>query len=355
MRILQVTSTAERRGAEVFAHQLGPLLAQRGHDVTTVALAEPDRAGPRLPFEVIAAPAGPTVLATPALVRRLRVHDVALAHGGSTLMPVHLAARLARRPFVYRNIGDPTHWGALPGSRWRIGAPLRRAARVVALYPEAADFMIRSYRLDPTRVDIGSNAVDASQFPARTADDRRDGRARFGLYAESGPVIGYLGSLSEEKRPEWVLDVARALPEARVLVAGDGPMREELESAAASLGSGRVSFLGSVADPRSFLDALDVLLIPSRTEGVPGVLIEAALVGVPVVATAVGGLPSVLRDTQVGVAVDRNDVRGFIDAVRAVLEDPSAIQPDRAVAVRHHDIDAVADDWAATLQMALNR
>jgi glycosyltransferase involved in cell wall biosynthesis len=355
MRVLQVTSTAERRGAEVFAHQLGSLLERRGHEVTTVALQRPQHNGVTLPFEVIGPPIGPAVAATAALARRLRSHDVALAHGGSTLMPVHLAARLARRPFVYRNIGDPTHWGALTGARWRVGVPLRNASRVVALYPEAAHYLARTYRLDPTRMDVASNAVEASEFPQRTVEERGEERRRIGLGAEDGPVIGYLGSLSEEKRPEWMLEVAHALPHARVLVAGDGPMRAGLESDAVSRSLDGIRFLGSVAEPRRFLTALDLVALPSRTEGVPGVLIEAALVGVPVVATAVGGVPSVLHDTRAGVAVDPDDAEGFVEAIRSVLEDPNAIRADRATTVRHHDIEAVADDWSSTLQRAISR
>lgn len=343
LTVLQVTSSARRRGAEVFAAQLGEQLCASGHHVTTLAL-EPQG---DLPFERATRQRfDPRALA--ALTRRCRDHDVVVSHGGSTLAPVAAAATLARRPFVYRNIGDPSYWGRVRLADLRLGVPLRRAAHVVGLYDSAGNYLVRRYRVRPDRLTVISNAVDADRFPRRDDERRRAARATFNVGA--APVIGYLGSLSAEKRPKWAVDAASATG-ATLLVGGDGPMRADLERRCADHGvDGR--FLGVVSDAEEFLAALDLLVIPSRTEGIPGVLIEAALVGVPVVATGVGGVGEVMGRLGAGLVVDAGDHGGLCDSAAAALADPSGYLADRATVVRHHDLKVVAERWAQVLSAA---
>ena len=156
MRVLQVTSTNDRRGAETFARQLGVALRRLGLEVTDVALAPSDATDPQ-PFTVLG-PGRTHPRTLTNLHRAVRNHDVVVAHGGTTLQPVAAAATAARRPFVYRNIGDPEFWGRARGAGLRVGLPLRRAATVMALYPTAADYLRRRYRLRPDRVVLTSNA-----------------------------------------------------------------------------------------------------------------------------------------------------------------------------------------------------
>ena len=334
----------------MFADQLGPELVRRGHEVSTISLEHrSDEQG--LAFEELAVPGrGPRAILE--LARRARAWDVLIAHGGSTLLPVTAAAKLARRPFVYRNIGDPSFWGQSRGAKVRIGAPLRSAARVVALYPGAAQYMRDRYRVLPERLAVAPNAVDVARFPAITPAQRESVRAELGLTG-SQPVLGYLGNLSEEKRPEWALATVEALEDATLLMAGDGPLRDELEQRARSLGSRESTptcgLLGPVSDPQHFLAAIDVLLLPSATEGIPGVLVEAALVGVPTVATDVGGVRDALATMAAGVCVPVDDFDGFVAAVRAVATDPGGYRPDRDAALEHHAIEAVADRWEQVL------
>lgn len=343
MRILQLTTSTQRRGAEVFAHQLGEELGRRGHAVHTIALSGSDEPA-ALPFEVLGGTrAGPGTLRS--LARSARSDDVVIAHGGASLVPAAISSAVARRPFVYRNIGDPAHWGAVRGANLRVGAPLRRAAAVVALYRGARSYMVERYGLDPNRVAVASNAVDVDLFPERDADRRA--RARTALDLDGGgALIGYLGALSPEKRPEWVLEVARRLPNATALIAGDGPLRTELAAAA----PGNVRFLGSVGDPPGFLAALDVLVVPSRTEGVPGVLLEAALTGVPVVATDVGGVAEVAGPLSGVEVVGRDDLTGFTAAVGHALASGPATTDDRHAIQERHSMPRIADTWERVLR-----
>jgi glycosyltransferase involved in cell wall biosynthesis len=344
MRLLQVTASADRRGAEVFADQLAESLRRRGHVVDTVALC--DRPGP-LPFDPIGSGRfDPRVLAR--LGAAMRSHDVTVVHGGAGLAPVATVGALVRRPFVYRNIGDPAFWGAVRGAGLRVGLPLRRAARVVALYDTAARYMVATYHLRPGRVATASNAVDADRFPRRDALARRAARDALGVQ-DDRPLLGYIGALSAEKQPEWALQLVAAIDGAELVIAGDGPLRGDLEGTAARSAPGRVRFLGSVDTPREVLDALDVLVIPSRTEGIPGVLIEAAFVGTPVVATAVGGVGDVLGSIGGGIAVAASTAQDLLPAVQQVLGDAEGHIADRERVEAAHDMERVAAVWESVL------
>lgn len=349
VEILQVTTSTQRRGAEVFALQLGEELQRRGHGVTTVALsasADPER----LPFE----PLGRRRFDRRGLIRLVglaRAHEVVVAHGGASLVPVAVAGLLSRRPSVYRNIGDPSFWGGVRGADLRIGWPLRRATAVVALYDRAGRFMTDRYRVDRRRISVISNAVDADRFPRRDPIRKAAARATLGV-PEERPVLGYLGALSEEKRAEWAIDLVARLDGATLVVAGDGPQRAQLQARVSAGGTelaDRVRFLGPISDPASFLAALDVLVLPSRTEGVPGVLVEAALVGVPVVATDVGGVSEVLGCTGSGVAVAVDDFHGFVESVRSVLAEPADFVARREDVIGHHGIAQVGAEWERVL------
>lgn len=353
MRILQVTTSARRRGAEVFAYQLGRSMAERGHQLTTVALEPPD--GPAsLEFDQLGrGRSDPRSLLR--LTRFARANDVVVAHGGSTLAPVALCASAARRPFVYRNIGDPAYWGAARGVGMRVGLPLRSAAHVVALYDGAADYMARRYRIAPGRITVAPNAVDATLFPARTEATRRASRAELGIHDER-IVAGFLGNLSPEKRPEWALAVAEAIADSVCVVAGNGPMLETLEHRARTMGERRgvpaCRLIGPVDDPAGFLNSLDVLLVPSATEGIPGVLLEAALVGVPTVTTDVGGVAETVSRLRSGLCVARNDLTAFTAAARSMTSGTSQLLPNRPEVEQHYGMPRVSLIWEYVLEMA---
>ena len=112
--------------------------------------------------------------------------------------------------------------------------------------------------------------------------------------------------------------------DATVVVVGDGPLREELAREAARLGiAPHVQLLGDLADVRFALEALDVFVLPSRTEGMSNALLEAMAMGLPVVATAVGGTPEVIGDGQTGLLVATDDPSAIAAAITRLLDDPA--------------------------------
>jgi glycosyltransferase involved in cell wall biosynthesis/tetratricopeptide (TPR) repeat protein len=149
--------------------------------------------------------------------------------------------------------------------------------------------------IDPARIEIFSNGIDFDRLE-RDSDPDATRRARDGLgIPADAPVLGGVFRFSEEKRPLlWVAAagaVARHDPRVHFLVCGDGPMRQEMATLAASLGLGdRFHLPGSKANIAVWYKAMDVVMLTSRHEGLPNVLIEAQGLGVPVVAPLVGGI-----------------------------------------------------------------
>ena len=343
--ILHLISSNQRRGAETFGVELGAELTRRGHDVQVVAVTA-SSVGPFLDVEV-AGRSRLDPLGTAAIVRRARKAQVVVSFGSISLQAAAIASTAARRPFVYRNIGDPSVWGDVRGANLRIGAPLRRASHVVAVFPRAKDVLESRYRLDSGKVSVIPRGVPADRFPVVTDADRTAARARLGL-DEDRRWVAYVGSLTPEKDPLLALAAVAHLPDAGIVVVGDGPLASELATDT-RLPPGRKRILGPVDDVRPVMAACDALLITSHTEGVPGVAIEAGLSGLPVVAPRVGGIPFVVIDGETGVLVDGRDPAAFGDRVAEALRSPllgaAAAQRTRAV----FSMSSVAAAWESRL------
>jgi glycosyltransferase involved in cell wall biosynthesis len=151
-------------------------------------------------------------------------------------------------------------------------------------------------------------------------------RRELGL-ADGTKLVGIVARLVPIKNHRLFLQaaklVAEAVPEARFLVVGDGELREELEAYARDLGlDGSVLFTGWRRDlPRVYAD-LDVVVLTSINEGTPVSLIEAMAAGVPVVATAVGGVPDVVAGGETGYLVEAGDAEGLAEAIIKLLRHP---------------------------------
>jgi glycosyltransferase involved in cell wall biosynthesis len=140
------------------------------------------------------------------------------------------------------------------------------------------------------------------------------------------PIIGVVGRLSPEKGVEVALRVfelvRRRVPSAQLYVVGEGPERVALEEDARRLGLGdSVVWLGYQEDLKRLYSRMSVFLLPSRSEGLPNVVLEAMALGLPVVATAVGGVPEVVTDGRSGFLTSSEDVEGLARRVADLLED----------------------------------
>ena len=175
-----------------------------------------------------------------------------------------------------------------------------------------------------SRVTCIRNGIDLEGKPVQT--DRC--RTRKDLGVDSGTcLIGTVGRLTPVKGISCLLEAARLLlgqgANVKVLVVGDGSIRKDLEAQAHDLGiSENVVFLGHREDTGELLQALDIFVLPSLSEGVPMALLEAMAASRAVVASRVGGVPEIVEDGFQGFLVEPMDVKGLVEKCLRLMESP---------------------------------
>ncbi|HEX4611085.1 MAG TPA: glycosyltransferase [Urbifossiella sp.] len=239
------------------------------------------------------------------------------------------AVRLAHRaglPVVLKVHGsDVLQLDEFPARRRGTVAALRGADRVVAVSRDLAQ-KVGELGADPGRVHLVYNGVDADVFhPGNRAEARR----QLGLDPVR-PAVLYVGNLLPVKGPDILIDACARLAGRGVgfdlHVIGKGPLRPTLERQAADRGIGdRVRFHGVIAHDRLpvWFRAASLLALPSRSEGVPNVLLEAAACGTPFVASRVGGVPEVAHLGASRLAPP-GDPDGLADAIATTITAPAA-------------------------------
>jgi glycosyltransferase involved in cell wall biosynthesis len=238
IRILHVLTTDGRRGAETSALMVRDELRTRGHIADAVALvAAAD--GAHLDIPVL----GSKRLGLPtlrALRRAARGSDLVIAHGSSTLPACSIALAASGIPFVYVNIGDLEYWAGSGVKKLRTRALLRRPRAVAARSERSAQTLRTTFGVAADRVVVVPNGRPAQRYPRTDEAGRASARARWGI-ATDAPVVAWVGALSSEKRPDLAVRAVAAVPETLLLIAGDGPLRGEVERLAAELTPGRSS------------------------------------------------------------------------------------------------------------------
>lgn len=200
----------------------------------------------------------------------------------------------------------------------------RFASHIIAVSASCRDFLIARESIRPRDVTLVPNAIDLRRF-SPAASGRDHARSELGLPATARVVAG-VGRLNPQKNFSLFLDIAAQLaprfPDLHFLLAGDGPEERMLREKAAALGiSNRVTFSGYVADTRLVYLAADVLLMPSRYEGLPMTLLEAMAMGLPVVASQLDGIAEVIGDGYEGFLVPSHDAALFAERTASLLED----------------------------------
>jgi len=200
----------------------------------------------------------------------------------------------------------------------------RFAHHIIAVAAACRDFLTTHESIRPEKISLVPNAIDLRRFSPGEAS-RDEARARLGLPVASRIVAG-VGRLNPQKNFALFLDIAAQLaprfPDLHFLLAGDGPEEQMLREKASALGiANRVTFSGYVADTRLVYLAADVLLMPSRYEGLPMTLLEAMAMGLPVVASKLDGIAEVIGDGSEGFLVPSDDAALFVERTAALLAD----------------------------------
>lgn len=201
---------------------------------------------------------------------------------------------------------------------------LPRASRVITVCGPFAR-QLSGAGVSPEKISVVHSSIAAPHAPR--AVEVSELKTKLGV-AEGERVILAVGRLSREKGHVGLVHALEHLRRGahatkfKLVVVGEGPERERVEAAALSLGlEACVVFAGHTSDVRPFYALADVLALPSHSEGSPLVLLEAMAAGVPVVATAVGGVPEVATDGETALLVPPHDPSAFANALARVLSD----------------------------------
>jgi glycosyltransferase involved in cell wall biosynthesis len=200
---------------------------------------------------------------------------------------------------------------------------------------------LSGWGISQERLSLVPNGVSLER-PAK--GERTAIRRELGL-APDQPVIGSVGRMEPAKGLGYLLEATARLrsefPQIRCVIVGEGRLLPELQQFVRQHGlEEAVQFTGFRSDVRRLLEAFDVFVLPSITDGIPIALLEACACAKPVVASRVGGVPEVVADGRSGRLVEASDVTGLANAIAGLLRDPElaerlAGQAEQDVAARY--------------------
>ncbi len=324
-------------GAERLAQTLAIAMENRGAQCRILCFdAITDNVEPLLrhgiPVELIKRRQTPfDPLACLRLVKRIKALDLQLlhAHDLASLAYAVTAAALLGLPVVMTE--HSRHYiDARPVRRLEKRLLCRGVRRLVAVSPELAHASLAKDGVAADKLLVIENGVDIERFAAA---DGRVPRMELGLCPEA-LLIGMVGRLEEIKGPDVLLEafarLARAYPVAALAFIGEGSLKEDLRGRAKALGlSPRTHFLGARPDIPEIMAGLDVLVLPSRSEGLPFALLEGMAAGRAVAATSVGRMPPIVapsREEPNGLLVPPDNADALAAALGSLLADASLRQ-----------------------------
>jgi len=245
--------------------------------------------------------------------------DVVHAHGYKADVYVYLALRGTATPFI----STCHNWlrGGLFVSLYGIvdRLVLRSYTKVIAVSDEVKTRLLKA-GVARKKISLIRNGIDLRPFTNATPS------LRSGTNPGNALTVGWIGRLSPEKGPDIFLRAAARVlaqyPETRFIVAGDGPDLAMLHALTEELKIGEsVSFIGRREDMPAVYASLDVMVSSSRQEGLPMAILEGMASSLPLIATAVGDVPTVVRDGSTGILVESENVELLAAEIIRLLKD----------------------------------
>jgi glycosyltransferase involved in cell wall biosynthesis len=231
-----------------------------------------------------------------------------------------------------RHISAPVPRGPL--SRWLY---MRSAERVVTTGEALRRELVQRNGFGASRIESVPTGIDAGHF---RPGERRASRAKFGL-PQDKTLVGIVATLRSWKGHAVLLEAMTRLPaEIELVIVGDGPQREALDRQIVQLGlRGRVRMQGQQADVLPWLRALDIFALPSwANEGVPQALVQAMLVELPCVTTAIGGIPELAEHERTALLVPPRDPAALAAAIER-LAGEEGLRRELGEAARKHCVE----------------
>lgn len=341
MRVLHVITGLGIGGAE---HQLRLLLRYLPHECEVVTLTNPGPiagaiSGDGTPVHMLDMRGNRDLSALPRLVRLMRAgrFDVVHTHLYRACVYGRIAARVARIPGVVateHSLGD----GVIEGRRATFGvralylATERLSAATIAVSAAVAQRLV-AWGVPHDRVRVIPNGIDLYEW---TFDPvlRRTTRARLGI-PPNVPVVGAVGRLEPTKRFDTLIRAFAGLPDARLLLVGDGSARAELQRLAAESGvADRVVFAGEAAHARGMFCAMDVFASPSPDETFGMAVLEALASGLPTVYASCPPLEGAALSAARRVPSREPELRAALAEHLARIDADTTIRPHADTTIR---------------------
>ncbi len=262
-------------------------------------------------------------------------YDIIHFHGSKAGLVGRIASILAGCKNTVLTVHNFIIYREVPTAKkiiYRYGEKLlsRVTAKIITVSKALRDDLIDNYQIAPEKITAIYNGIDLSRY--RQSPDSTAARAKYGIPAEA-VVVGTVARMAPQKGLNYLIEaipgiktrVSQMSREADILfvLAGDGPLRPELQKLTGQLGiGGTVLFPGFVEDIGELFACLDIFVVPSIAEGLSITTMEAMAAGLPVIASRAGGLPELVRDGETGLLVEPRDPEGLAEAVARLISDP---------------------------------
>ncbi|MEO5967790.1 MAG: glycosyltransferase [Ferruginibacter sp.] len=331
MKILQLVTKRQFRGAEISAFDLSKNLMSMGHEIYWVGLYEHSGEALNLPgahnADLPGSKKAPLNFAkVKALKNFIKEHniDIIQANGSDNLKYAVAAQFVAKLiPIVYRNISMVSFWIKDAFIKKAFNRFLfSRVNQIVSIGEQSMEDLINFFPSVKNKIEVINQGIPDSQVDRFTASEKI--KKEFGLQSNSRLLL-WAGAFSFEKNPKFMMDVMNEVkidfPDAKLIMAGKGPMLEEIKEEVKNRKlEENIIVAGYRSDLQTLYAASELFLLGSKIEGVPGVILEAAIQSTPTVAVSVGGVNEVVINNKTGIILKDHNVSTFADAIKYLLQ-----------------------------------
>lgn len=255
------------------------------------------------------------------LIKREKV-DLVHLHGYASANFGRLAARKVGIPNI---VHEHAILNVLP-HQFLVDYLLKNKTDVAIAVAEAVKrFMIKGRSIPENRIKVVWNGIRIEKYQNVSRERIEKVKRAVGIQ-DGKKIVGTITRLRKEKGNAYFIEAAgqvcRSCPNVQFVIAGDGPLKEELMQCAQNLNlKHTTSFPGFVTDVPALLQAFDIVVMPSLTEGAPLALLEYMAAGRPIIATQVGGIGEVLKNNVSGILVPSADKNALANAITLLLND----------------------------------
>lgn len=328
MKILQIIQRPQLRGAEIFACQLSKELIVKGHTVDVLYLFTEENNLSHFELNFITLDAHEEKRFTDFVAyKRLASiieeggYDIIQANAGDTLKYAAISKRLHnwKAKLVFRNANKMSGFIKSKPHLWLNQFFLKQVDYFISVSENCRYDLIQLY--PNAKHNSATGTIGTFDYSNIKAVDKHT----------NNKIWINVGAFVKEKNHRFLLDVfaeyLKIDQQNELWLIGSGSLKTQLESHAKRLEiTQKVKFWGYRQDAISYIKAADVMVMPSKIEGLPGVILESMACGTPVVASDVGGIPEVVKNDETGFVINEQSIEVYLDKIQKLFEDKTAYQ-----------------------------